>query len=150
MQFNNLTCQENEMKAIFFHADRFGFKVESPSKRLGGTKPEEAESLSLDVRECLAALFHVEEADGEYQVRRLCKDIKRIAERVGATRLVVAAFGHLSDSYAPPSVAMEISRQVVESCRGWGYEVHTSPFGHNKTLVLHCKGHPDAVKHRGY
>ncbi len=138
------------MKVIFFHADRFGFQVESPSERLGGAKPEEVKNLSLDVEDCLTALFHVEESDGEYQIRRFCKDIRRIAEKVGATRLVVAAFGHLSDSYAPPGAAMEISRQIVETCRGYGYEVHTSPFGHNKTLVLHCKGHSDAVKHRGY
>lgn len=138
------------MKALFFHADRFGFVVESPSERLGGATPEEVKSTFLDVEECLVALFHVEEADGDHQVRRLCKDIKRIAEKVGASRLVVAAFGHLSNSYAPPSVAMEISRQAVETCREWGCEVYTSPFGHNKTFVLHAKGHPDAVKHRSY
>lgn len=139
------------MKVIFFHADLFGFAVESPSERLGGVAPEKVESGSLNVKECLVALFHVEEADGKHQIRRLCKDIKRITEKVGAKRLVVAAFGHLSDSYAPPSVAMDISRQVVEICRAWGVcEVYTSPFGHNKTLMLHCKGHPDAIKHRGY
>lgn len=138
------------MKAIFFHADRFGFTIESPSERLNGATPEEVVSMSLNVEECLVALFHVEEADGKHQIHRFCKDIKRIAQKVGATRLVVAAFGHLSDSYAPPSVAMDISRQVVETCHEWGYEVHTSPFGHNKTFVLHAKGHPDAIKHRGY
>ena len=138
------------MKALFFHADRFGFVVESPSERLGEAIPEEVGNGSLDVEECLVALFHVEVADGEQQIRRLCKDIKRIASKVGATRLVVAAFGHLSDSYAEPDRAIAISRRIVETCRGWGCEVHTSPFGHNKTLMLHCKGHPDAVKHRGY
>lgn len=138
------------MKVIFFHTDRFGFAVESPSERLGGAAPEEVKSMSLDVEECLVALFHVEEADGDHQIRRLCKDIRCIAEKVGTSRLVVAAFGHLSNSYAPPSVAMEISQRVVEICREWGCDVHTSPFGHNKTFVLHAKGHPDAVKHRGY
>lgn len=138
------------MKAIFFHADRFGFVVESPSERLGGAVPEEVKSMSLDVEECLVALFHVEEADGDHQIQRLCKDIKRIAEKVGTSRLVVAAFGHLSNSYAQPSVAMDVSRQVVEKCHGFGYEVSTSPFGYNKTFVLHAKGHPDAVKHRSY
>ncbi|MDP2641404.1 MAG: threonyl-tRNA synthetase editing domain-containing protein, partial [Candidatus Yanofskybacteria bacterium] len=133
------------MKVLFFHADRFGFAVESPSARLGGASPEEVKSTFLNVEECLVALFHVEEADGDHQIRRLCKDIKRIAEKVGTSRLVVAAFGHLSNSYAPPSVAMEISRQIVEICQEWGCEVHTSPFGHNKTFVLHAKGHPDAV-----
>ena len=139
-----------KMKAIFFHADRFGFAVESPSERLDGVSLEEVRSASLEVQECLVALFHVEEADGEKQILRLCKDIKRIAEKVGVTRLVVAAFGHLSHSYAPPDVALHISQRVVDICRGWKCEVHTSPFGHNKTFILHTKGHADAVKHRSY
>ncbi len=139
------------MKALFFHTDRFGFEVESASDRLGGVKPDDAQCVSLNVEDCLAVLFHIEEGDGREAIRRLCKDIKRVADKVGAIRLVVAAFGHLSDSYAPMSVAMEVSRQVVDICREWqGYEVHTSPFGYNKTLVLHAKGHPDAVKHRSY
>lgn len=139
------------MKVLFFHTDRFGFDVKSVSDRLGGVTPEATQCTSLHVEECLAVLFHVEKGDGEQAIRRLCKDIKRIAEKVGAGRLVVAAFGHLSDSYASVEIAMEISRQVVETCRGWeGYEVYTSPFGHNKTLVLHAKGHADAVKHRSY
>lgn len=138
------------MKAIFFHADLFGFAVESPSERLGGATPEETAGKFLNVEECLVALFHVEEIDGEYQIKRLCKDIRRIAQKLEATRLVVAAFGHLSNSYAPPSMAADISQQIVENCRGWGYEVYTSPFGYNKTFVLHAKGHPDAIKHRGY
>lgn len=147
------------MKALFFHADLFGFDVDSPSERLGGATPEDLDdtgegpprSSGVYVNECLVALFHVEEADGDHQIRRLCKDVRRVAQKVGATRLMVAAFGHLSNSYAPPSVAIEISRQVVETCRGWEeYEVHTSPFGYNKTLVLHAKGHADAVKHRSY
>lgn len=140
------------MKAIFFHANSFGFSVDSPSTRLGGTLPAEiTDTNNCLVEECLAVLFHIEEADGERQVRRLCKDIKRIAKKVGAMRLMVAAFGHLSHSYAPPGIAMEVSKQVVETCRGWRWaEVHTSPFGYNKSLLLNCKGHPDAIKHRSY
>lgn len=139
------------MKVIFYHADRFGFNVVSPSDRLGKTLPEEVNADTVDIEDCLVALFHVEADDGEYQIRRLCRDIRRISEKVGADRLMVAAFGHLSHSYAHPEIAMEIAQQVVDTCRSWeGYEVHTSPFGHNKTLLLHCKGHPDAVKHRGY
>ena len=41
------------MKVIFFHADRFGFAVESPSERLGGATPEEVRSISLELEECL-------------------------------------------------------------------------------------------------
>ncbi len=138
------------MKALFFHADQFGFAVESPSERIGESVPEAVKDSSILVDECLVALFHVEEGDAAYQIRRLCKDIRRIADRLQAERLVVAAFGHLSHSFAPPDIALRISEEVVANCRAWEYEVHTSPFGHNKTFVLHSKGHPDAVKHRSY
>lgn len=149
------------MKALFFHADRFGFDVESPSERICGSAPEEIDDTgegspkgpctALHVEDCLVTLFHVEEWDGPHQVRQLCKDIRRVAQHVGANRLVVAAFGHLSHVFAPPEVAAKISREVVNNCRSWeGFEVHTSPFGHNKTLILHTKGHADAVKHRSY
>lgn len=151
------------MKVLFFHADLFGFAVESASTRIGEFTPEKYDSEDtgegppknvpglLSVNECLVVLFHVEEGDGEKQLRRLCKDIKRIAEKVGTTCLVVAAFGHLSDNYAPPEVAIQIAQQAVATCREWeGYLVHTSPFGHNKTFLLHAKGHQDAVKHRSY
>jgi len=152
------------MKALFFHADTFGFAVESRSEKIGGCEPEifadcddtgegspRVLSKVLQVRECLVALFHVEDGDGQKEIARLCKDIRRIAEKVGTTHLVVAAFGHLSHRYASPEEAMEISGQVVATCRAWeGYEVFSSPFGHNKTFILHAKGHPDAVKHRSY
>ena len=139
------------MKVLFFHAKRFGFSVHSESKRLNGASPEGCDVSTLDVIECLVVLFHIEEGDGDCQVKRLIKDIERIANKVGARRLVVAAFGHLSSSYAPIDVAMRISHQIVATCRERGlYEVYTSPFGYNKTFMLDGKGHQDAVKHRSY
>lgn len=140
------------MKALFFHANLFGFKVEGPSERIGETEPEKVETNGdLLIEECFVALFHVEENDNERQIHRLCKDIERIAKKVGASRLMVAAFGHLSDSYAAPNIAIQISEQVVKTCREWpDFKVFTSPFGHNKTLVLHSKDHSGAIKHRSY
>lgn len=145
--------KECYMKAQFWHAERFGFDVESPSERINGTRPENVDdgNRSVLVEDCLVALFHLEENDGELQIRRLHKDIRRIAQKVGARRLVVAAFGHLSHSYAPATVAITISQHIVAECRTWeDFEVYTSPFGHNKTFNLSAKGHPDAVKFRSY
>jgi hypothetical protein len=139
------------MKALIIHANSFGFDVISPSDRLGGAAPEEVSCSSTSVEDCLVVLFHVEENDGDYQINRCCKDIGRFAKGLGAERLVVAAFGHLSHSYAPAATAMEIARRIVATCQSWGdYEVHTSPFGHNKTFDLRAKGHPKAFKHRSY
>jgi len=140
------------VKVLFFHANRFGFVVESPSERLGGAAPEEAiVGDHLMVEECLVVLFHVEEHDGDPQTHRFLRDIWRVAHEVGEKRLVVAAFGHLSDSYAPASVAMETAAAVVRECRTWeGFDVYSSPFGHNKTFELSSKGHPGAIRHREY
>ncbi len=143
------------MKAMLYHASRFGYGVESPSERLGGVGPERVNgSASLLVEECYVALFHVEEGDGEAQIGRFCHDAQRFAKKLGATRLVVAAFGHLSSNYAPMEIAIATSGLIVNKCReewtGKGGEFHTSPFGHNKTLTLETKGHRDSIRFRSY
>ena len=132
------------MKALIFHADRFGFELEGEDKS--------SCSSGIDVRECLAVLFHVEEGDGPSQAKRLHQDIVKIARKLGAVRLVVTAFGHLSHNYAPWDEAKEIVAGVVDACRAEGiYEVSTTPFGvEGKTLILHAKSHRDEVKWRSY
>lgn len=140
------------MRALLYHANQFGFAVERPSERIGQAIPEAVNGYSfLNVEECLVALFHVEEGDGDHQIKRFTKDAMRIAQEFGTTRLVVAAFGHLSDSYPEPETALQISTQVVEICRkDWQGEFYTSPFGHDKTFVLNCKGHRGAIRFRNY
>lgn len=154
------------MKALILHANRYGAEGESSSERIGETPPDE---LLLDdtgegsprpertlfvehMEECLVVLFQVEQGDCERQVKRLCKDVKKVADKVGTRRLMLGAFGHLSHKWpADPSVSKEIARQVVETCKAWiEYEVQSSHFGYNKTLLLDVKGHPDALKHRSY
>jgi hypothetical protein len=138
------------MKAQFYHANRFGFEVVSQSDRLGGSAPETTDTRELFLDECLVVLFHVEEGDGDRQVHRLCKDIKRMGDELGVSRLMVAAFGHLSSSFAPVDVSVQISKEVLKICTEWGKEIHTSPFGYNKTFVLETKGHQKAIRFRSY
>ncbi len=153
------------MKALILHCNRWASRPESPSERIGGCTPDAVQlppvvgedygarrySDQYSSQDCLVAFFQVEVADSERHVRQLCKDIKKIAEKVGTTRLVVECFAHLSHSRPDPEVAKILVAKVLETCRGFGgYEIHTSPFGWNKGLVLDIKGHPDAFKHRSY
>lgn len=156
------------MKALILHVNRWASRAENPSERIGDCEPEIIEQVvadddtsedppRLDQRfvvqetECLVIFFQVEKDDTEKQARLLCKDIPKIAVRVGTKRLVVECFAHLSHSRPDPAVAKKLVQQVLETCRGLeGYEVKTSPFGWNKGLVLDVKGHPDAFKHRSY
>ena len=146
------------MKALLLHASSFGSKVENLNELDPQVEDDfgielRAPSPNLAVKECLVALFHIEQGDGPRQIRLLCKDIDRVAQKLGTVRLVVACFGHLSSSCAPENIAFGIYRQVLETCYSWGrYKIYTSPFGKefNKTLDLRVKSHRDAVKHRSY
>jgi|GEM_PF-1734098 hypothetical protein len=157
------------MKALILHVNRWASRAESPSERIGDCEPETIPqevagyddtgegSPHLDQRfvvqetECLVIFFQVEKDDTEKQVRLLCKDIPKIAVKVGTKCLVVECFAHLSHSRPDPIVAKRLVEQVLKICRNFeGYTVKTSPFGWNKGLELDVKGHPDAFKHRSY
>lgn len=158
------------MKVLILHVNRWASRAESPSERIGDCKPETLPQVVSDSdddtgegpprpdqrfviqeTECLVVFFQVEKDDTEKQVRLLCKDIPKIATKVGTKRLVVECFAHLSHSRPDPAVAKDLVEQVLETCRGLeGYTVTTSPFGWNKGLMLDVKGHPDAFKHRSY
>jgi|ERR1035437_1383497 hypothetical protein len=155
------------MKALLLHANRYEARVESQSQRLGDTEPDELEPQVEDdfgvgvrdgalviehMEECLVVLFQVEQGDGDKAVKRICKDAKKIADIVGTRRIMLGAFGHLSDKWPEnPEISKEIARQVVEICKGFvGYQVQSSHFGYNKTLLLDIKGHQNAIKHRSY
>ena len=97
------------MKALIFHADRFGFTIDENIVNETGEGPPRGLP-GATVEECLVVLFHVEENDGPKQARQLCKDIRRVANKVGTNRLMVTAFGHLSNSYAPWGVAEGTAR----------------------------------------
>ncbi len=153
------------MKALILHANQWLVRVESPSDRIAGCQPEELHDddtgegpprpthvLAVErMEECLVVLFHIESHDTEKQVKSLCKDVAKIARKVGTSRLMISGFAHLSHSRPDPIVAKDLFLQVVSTCKTWiEYEVQSSHFGYNKSLVLDVKGHPDAFKHRSY
>ena len=140
------------MKALILHANHWASIPDKPSERIGTAAPDPCPAPeTLIMTECLVVFFQVEEHDGEKQARLLCKDILKIAAKVGTTRLVVECFAHLSHSRPEPTIAKNLVSQVLETCKGFeGHEVRTSPFGWDKGLVLNIKSHPDAFKHRSY
>src|SRR3989344_740456 len=139
------------MKALMLHANQWLVRVESPSDRIGGCEPEVLREATEHMEECLVVLFHIEKGDSERQTESLCRDIRLLAESVGTTRLMVSGFAHLSHSRPDPETAKKLFLQVVATCKTWqGYEVRSSHFGWNKSLLLDIKGHPRAFNFRSY
>lgn len=158
------------MKALILHANRWEVNVESPSQRIGNCEPEELHydinddegtgegpphplyALATEhMEECLVVLFHIEKEDSTTQAELLCRDIKLLAKKVGTQRLMVSGFAHLSHSRPDPTVAKQLFLQIVATCKGWShYEVRSSHFGWNKSLLLDIKGHQGAFNFRDY
>lgn len=143
------------MKALFLHANKYEARIESISTRIGTCIIENNDIGQLEVErmeECLVILFQVESGDGDRQIKRLCKDVKKNADTFNIKHIMLGAFGHLSHKWPEnPAIASAIAQQVVDTCKVWiGYKVESSHFGYNKTLLLDVKGHQGAIKHRSY
>ena len=127
--------------------------MESPSDRIGDCKPEAMRSEEEKMEECLVALFQVEEGDTENAARSLCRNLKNTAKQLKTRRVMISPFAHFSDSRPDPNLAKQLSLRVVEICQEWnlngepGWEIQSSHFGWNKSLLLDIKGHPNAFKH---
>ncbi len=158
------------MKALILHANEWLVRAESPSTRIGDCKPQEwlssdddtgecpprplAQALVAErMEECLVVLFQVEEGDTEGMARSLCRNLKKCAKQFGTRRVMVAPFAHLSGSRPDPEIAKDLCSFVVKLCEEWnvsgdpGWEIASSHWGWNKSLLLNVKGHPNAFKH---
>jgi threonyl-tRNA synthetase len=134
------------MRLMLIHADRFSFKVTEETS-VAGFAGELAPGEDLGhVEEALVAFVAVEKADesspqdmAEQTAARICA----IAEKVGAERVMVYPYAHLSSDLAKPRIAAEVIGQVVEQLRaGSALEIRRAPFGFYKAFDISCKGHP--------
>ena len=143
------------MRALFLHVNSWSSRVESPSERIGECAPEElrsADGEDATAEECLAVLFHIEKGDNGDQALKVCRDATRIASKLGIKRVLFSGFRHLSSSNADPNQAKSVAQLMRDTTAMWNaeWEVKWSHFGHNKTMTLDVKGHPDAFNFREY
>ncbi len=138
------------MKALMIFVKEWASEAITISNRVGGVyEPADITGKAKEeMKDCLLVLFQVESKDGQKQVKDICDDIKKIARN---KKLVIEAFDHLSSSQATPTVAKDIAFQVLEKCRQFeGFEVKTSPFGWNKSLMLKSEDIQSAFNYRSY
>ncbi len=130
------------MKLLLIHADDFSYEARE--------KTPVAEEISEEMRagsfdEVLVAFISVEKRDSrdvETAARMAADEILSVADRVGAERVVVYPYAHLSPDLADPKTAVEVLVGVEKNLVDSGVEVHRSPFGWYKAFSIKCKGHP--------
>ncbi|MHA1430750.1 MAG: threonine--tRNA ligase [Candidatus Freyarchaeota archaeon] len=118
------------MRILLIHSDEFSYRVTQKTPIAEKLEDESAKQGSS--KDCLVVFSAVEKGDEKnkrYVIDRTVEEIRKVAEQVGAKRIVVYPYAHLSPNLSDPKTAVEIS-------------VMRSPFGYYKAFTLSCKGHP--------
>ena len=134
------------MRLLMIHADSFSFEVTGRSKATESTSELSATEQSAQLKEVLVAFVSAEKID-ESAPRDVAVEaagrIRETADKVGANRLMVYPYAHLSSSLARPRIAAEIIDTLVSRLRAdRKFETHRAPFGFYKSFDIAGKGHP--------
>ncbi len=130
------------MKMLLIHAKRFEY--EARSKALDAAEKLDGVKRSGSYENALVAFITVEKGDlgDSAVVPRAVDEIADVASRVGAERVVIYPYAHLSDNLAEPGEAVEALRRIHSLLLERGIEAHRAPFGWYKRFSIECLGHP--------
>ncbi|MDD1767139.1 MAG: hypothetical protein LUQ27_01040, partial [Methanomassiliicoccales archaeon] len=130
------------MRILYIHADFMEYEVKKPTSM--------AEDIGEDMKsghleEVLVAFIAVEEQD-ENKVEQVAEeatsDIRETADKVGAARILLYPYAHLSSELSDPETGKKTLRRMEEILLDSGAQVKRAPFGWYKAFRISCKGHP--------
>ncbi len=125
------------MRLLLVHADHMEY--EAKKKTRFAEKIDNAMKRKY-LEEVLVVFTAVEDGDDDSTVEQAVREITDVAEKIGAERILLYPYAHLSPDLAPPETAVEILKKIESSIEG--FEVHRAPFGWYKAFNISCKGHP--------
>ena len=132
------------MRILQLHSDFIEYK---PIKK-EVAMAEEAEKKTSRLEDLVVLFTSVEEGDDEAVAKRAVDEVKVALEKLGAKRILIYPYAHLSSNLAKPSNALRILKVMEKYAKEAGIETHRTPFGWNKQFSLSIKGHPLAEQLR--
>jgi len=124
------------MKLLLIHADYIEYEVKKKTKIA-----EPFEGKGARIEEALVVFTAVEKGDDEKVVDKAVEEIEDVAKKVGAERIVIYPYAHLSSNLADAETGLNILKKLEEKLSK-NFEVHRAPFGWYKAFRISCKGHP--------
>jgi threonyl-tRNA synthetase len=115
------------------------YGVREKTKVAEEIRDDEREGEAENVLVVFTAVEKDDEKNPEEIVKSASEEIKKIRDDVGASRVLIYPYAHLSDNLASPSFAVKILEDLKKSIDG---EVMRAPFGWYKYFEIRCKGHP--------
>lgn len=124
------------MKILLLHSDYIEYEVKKKTKFA-----EPFDGKGESVNEALVVFVSVEKGDSEDTAIKAVEEIRDVAGKVNAERIVLYPYAHLSSNLADPETAVKLLK-FMEKELSSDFEVHRSPFGWYKAFRISCKGHP--------
>jgi threonyl-tRNA synthetase len=117
-------------------------------KEIAGAEP--AEKKLFRENDVVVLFTAVETGDDEATGRKAIDDAKDFLSKLGAKKVMVYPFAHLSQNLAGPQEALKVLKAMEDEAKVKDLRVSRAPFGWNKALQIKVKGHPLAEMSRSY
>ncbi len=130
------------MQLLFIHSDYIEYEAKQKTRV---AEPIDESRKRERIEEVLVAFVAVEredEKDVRYAVEKATEETISVFNKVGAERIVLYPYAHLSSELASPERSMEILKAMERDLLSSGVDVKRAPFGWYKSFTLRCKGHP--------
>lgn len=126
------------MKILFIHSDFIEYSI----KQKAVDEAESVDKKTERIDDALVTFVSVENKDNDNVAVKGANEIAEVAEKIGAKKIVVYPYAHLSSSLAGPSTAINVLERLRNELKEKGYDVTKVPFGWYKSFTISCKGHP--------
>ncbi len=130
------------MRTLYIHADYMEYELKKETRI---AEKVTVEDMSGRMEEVLVAFITVESRDQgkvEGVATELAYDLKETADKVGAERIMLYPYAHLSPDLADPNTGVDVLHTTEELLLDMGVEVKRAAFGWYKAFKISCKGHP--------
>lgn len=130
------------MQLLFIHSDYIEYEAKEKTRvaePISGARKKERVEEALVV---FTAVESEDEQEERYVIEQASEEAISVLKKVGAERIVLYPYAHLSSALASPEKSMAILSGMEQELHSRGVEATRAPFGWYKSFTLRCKGHP--------
>ena len=132
------------MRILQLHANFIAYKPVQKEIAMA----EEAEKKEARLEELIVLFTAVEDGDDARVAQKAIDEVQAFLEKLGANRILIYPYAHLSSRLAKPSEALKTVQAMEAYAKKKGIETFRAPFGWNKQFTVSVKGHPLAEQSR--
>ena len=130
------------MQLLFIHSDYIEYEAKQKTRVAEPLDESKKRERIEEVLVVFVAVEREDETNARYAVEKALEETSSVFNKVGAERIVLYPYAHLSSALASPEMSMEILKAMERDLLSSGVDVKRAPFGWYKSFTLRCKGHP--------